>query len=254
MFNYKMTITYDGTQYSGWQIQLNSKSIQGTIQEALRLIFRHEVSLFGSGRTDAGVHALGQIAHFHSPLKMDLYRLLGSLNGLLPHDIRILDIAFAPLSFHSRQSATSKVYQYYVCLENVQQPFRKLYSCHFRERIRKPLLHEAAKLFVGTHDFTSFANDSFEGAAAKNAVRTILRLDLTDTEDGIRFEIEANGFLYKMVRNIVGTILDVAKGKRSLDEIPEIFAAKDRKKAGQAVPSHGLFLYQVNFPSTLIAT
>lgn len=247
MHNYKLTIAYDGTEYGGWQVQDNAESIQQLIQNALRTVLRHEVNVVGSGRTDAGVHALGQVAHFKTHGELDLFRIFHSLNSLLPRDIRILQIEPVPLAFHAQRSAIKKTYYYHLSLNPVQDPFRRLYSFHVHEKIDLDLLASASKLFVGTHDFTSFANEAHKGAAAKDAVRTMLRLDPVLENGGLRLELEANGFLYKMVRNIVGTILEVAAKKRPIEDIPKIFAAKDRRQAGQAAPSHGLFLIKVNY-------
>ena len=245
--NYRMTIAYDGCKYSGWQVQHNAVSIQSVIQDALKVILRNDISVIGSGRTDAGVHALGQVAHFKHNGDIDVFRCLGSLNGLLPRDIRILDLAEIPLNFHAQHSAIGKTYYYHIESGPVQTPFRRMYRWHVREKIDIQLLQETAKLFIGTHDFTSFANEAHKGCAAQDAVRTIFRLDLVPEEGGFRLEFEGDGFLYKMVRNIVGTLMEVATGKRNILEISSIFAAKDRRLAGEAAPPHGLFLVSVKY-------
>jgi tRNA pseudouridine38-40 synthase len=246
-YNYKLTIAYDGTVYCGWQVQPNGIAIQEVLQKHISTILRAEVALIGSGRTDAGVHALGQVAHFHFPQPIDLYRFHGSLNGLLPADIRVKSIDAAAPDFHARYSAIGKTYHYHLHLDRVQNPFLRLYSLHVREKISLPLLKEAAKHFVGTHDFTSFANEAHTGCAAHDAVRTMRRLDIVDEEGGVRLEFEADGFLYKMVRTIVGTLLEIAAGKHSIEDILEIFASKDRRRAGKAVAPHGLFLVKVDY-------
>lgn len=242
---YRLTIAYDGTNYSGWQVQPNATSIQFLIQHALRVILREEVSLIGSGRTDAGVHAVGQVAHFRSLSRPDLSRLQHSLNGLLPADIRVLEIEESTPQFHAQKSAKGKIYHYHLSLDKVQNPFFRLYRWHLKEQIQLDRLAEAANCFRGTHDFTSFANEAHRGPASKNAVRTICRLDIIPEEGGIRLEFEANGFLYKMVRNIVGTMVDVARGQRTIQEIHEMLEKKDRRTAGQAAPPQGLFLFKV---------
>jgi len=246
-FNYKMTIAYDGTAYSGWQIQPNGISIQAQIEEAIKIIVRKDVKVIGSGRTDAGVHALGQIAHFHCDRDLDLYRFLGSVNGILPRDIRVKSIEEMPLNFHAQRSALGKVYHYHLYLENVQNPFNRLYSYHVHDKMDLELLRKAALLFIGSHDFTSFANEAHTGAAYSNPIRNLKRLDIVYEQGGLRLEFEGDGFLYKMVRNIVGTLLEVAKGKRPISDIEAIFQAKDRKKAGMAAPPHGLFLVEVYY-------
>ena len=204
--------------------------------------------MIGSGRTDAGVHALNQVAHFKVEQKMDLNRILLALNGLLPRDIRIKKIEFAPLDFHSQYQAIGKEYHYHLYLERIMDPFRRMFAWHVLRKIDPVLLMRGAELFIGKHDFTSFANEAHEGSAAKDAVRTIFRLDVCPTEGGVRLEFEGDGFLYKMVRNIVGTLVDVASSRLSLEEVHAIFEAKDRRRAGHAAPPQGLFLVRVDYP------
>lgn len=247
LFKYKIIIAYDGTNYGGWQVQKNTVSIQSLIESSLSRILRVRTSLCGSGRTDARVHSLGQTAHFVTSSDISPSRILFSLNGLLPPDIRILSIEHVPMSFHARYSASSKVYHYHLHLDPIPDPFKHLYSYHVPHPVNLDLLKESAKYFVGTHDFISFANEGHQGSAAKNAIRTIYRLDIVDEPGGVRLEFEGNGFLYKMVRNIVGTLLDVCAGKIDKDRIPEIFAAKDRRQAGRAAPPHGLYLMEVKY-------
>ncbi len=244
-YNYKITITYDGTHYSGWQIQPNGVSIQQKLQEALSIFLRHETLVVGSGRTDAGTHALGQVAHFKSAIKIDPYRFLHSLNGLLPIDIRITSIDYAPLDFHARYSARGKIYHYFLHLNPILNPFNRLYSLHVFEKLNVDLFKEAAQYFVGTHDFTAFANEAHRGVASHDPIRTLKRLDIVPIENGIRLEFEADGFLYKMVRNITGTLLEVGKGSRLPSSIPDILASKDRRSSGKSASAHALFLVKV---------
>jgi tRNA pseudouridine38-40 synthase len=251
MTKYLITIAYDGTNYSGWQNQPNGVSIQSLIEQALSTIVRSSTAIVASGRTDAGVHARAQVAHFETEQPLNISTLLRSLNGLLPPDIRILQVEEAPEEFHARFTALSKEYHYHIHLNPVLDPFKRLYAYHYHAPLDIDLMEAAAKYFVGTHDFTSFANSATEGSAGKDPVRTITRLDICLEPGGIRLEFEGDGFLYKMVRNITGTLLDVARGKLSLDEIPRIFAAKDRSKASPAAPSRGLFLIKVNYPQEL---
>lgn len=246
---YKLTIAYDGTNYSGWQIQSNAISIQEHIQNALKSFLRKDrVILRGSGRTDAGVHARAQIAHFHYPEEINLDRLLLALNGILPRDIRIIRAELADDTFHSQYSAIGKIYHYHLYLERVVDPFRRLYCWHLRRKLDFGLLEKSAACFIGKHNFTSFANESHAGSAAKNPVRTIYRLDIVEEPGGLRLEFEGDGFLYKMVRNIVGTMVDVAVQKRPIEDIQEIFISKDRRKASLAAPPQGLFLVKVHYP------
>ncbi|KIC75398.1 tRNA pseudouridine synthase A 1 [Neochlamydia sp. EPS4] len=244
-YNYKMIIAYDGTQYNGWQIQPNGIAIQQKIEETLKIVLRHPTSLIGSGRTDAGVHALGQVANFKTSLRVEPRRFLHSLNGILPKDIRIHSLENVPLNFNARYSAKGKIYHYYLHLKPTLNPFNRLYSLHVGENIDSNSLKEAAQLFIGTHDFTAFANEAHSGVAAHDPIRTLQRLDVVPTEEGLCLEFEAEGFLYKMVRNITGTLLEIACNKRSISSIPEIFASKDRRCAGKSAPPHALFLMKV---------
>lgn len=248
--NYKMVIAYDGTFYSGWQIQDNAPSIQQHLQEAIKIVLKTDVNVIGSGRTDSGVHALGQVANFKHSDEIDLFRFFASLNALLPKDIRVIKIEKAPLKFHAQHSALSKTYHYHIRLNRIQDPFKRLYSFHVREKIDLDLLKQAAALFIGTHDFASLANEAHSGCAAYDSIRTMQEINLVLQEEGIRLEFKADGFLYKMVRNIVGTLLEVAAHKRAIETIPPLFDTKDRRKAGMAAPPHGLFLMQVDYPNT----
>lgn len=248
MKNYKLTIAYDGTHFNGWQIQPNSTTIQEKLEDALFILTKEKVKVSGSGRTDAGVHAKAQVANFKVAKDLDTYKLRASLNGLLPYDIRILEAEEAPLDFHARYSAKGKCYHYHICLDRVQLPFHRNYSWHVRQPFDLSILKKAIQYFVGEHDFTSFANEAHAGSASKNPVRNIYRLDLFEEDGGVRLEFEGTGFLYKMVRNIVGTLHEVAVGKLSIDDIPNIFEAKNRKRAGPAAPPQGLFLAFVLYP------
>ncbi len=248
---YKLTIGYDGTNYSGWQTQTDKViSIQSLIQKALATVLREKVSLIGSGRTDAGVHALAQIAHFSTHVAFEVSKLRHSLNSLLPKDIRIHLLEEVDSSFHARYSATGKIYHYHLHLSAVHNPFLRLYSLHIPYPLDLSLLKQAALGFIGTHDFSSFANNAKTGAAAKNATRTIQRLDVVEEENGLRLEFEGNGFLYKMVRNIVGTLLEIATKKMKIEAISPLFAAKDRRRAPGAAPAKGLFLVKVHYGAT----
>ncbi len=248
MHCYKFLISYDGTSYSGWQIQLNHSSIQEHIQNALRKILQNPtISIIGSGRTDAGVHAIGQVAHCKLECPIDPQKLLWSLNGLLPPDIRIKNLKEAPPTFHAQHDAVTKEYHYRLCINRTANPFQRLYSWHIPRKLDISLMKQGASLFIGTHDFTSFTNQVYAGSAAKNPIRHLSRLDVVSSAEEIRLEFEGNGFLYKMVRNIVGTLIEVGSGKINLSDIPTIFAAKDRSKASAAAPPHGLCLIKVTY-------
>lgn len=248
MTRYKLTIAYDGTRYCGWQVQKNGISIQSLIQEALQITLRHPVSLSGSGRTDAGVHAKGQVAHFDSDSPISNRTLL-SLNAILPPDIKIFRIEEASSNFHARYSAVSKIYHYHLHLDKIADPFVRLYRYHVLGSCDLTLMERAIDHFLGTRDFTSFANEKDRGTASVDPIRTLSRIDLVQQKGGIRLEFEADGFLYKMVRNITGALISIGKGKTPLEEISEIFLSKDRRRAPMAAPPQGLFLIQVNYPS-----
>ena len=233
-------------------MQKHSVSIQGKIEDALEVITRQRVRVIGSGRTDAGVHAMGQVAHFTVFHDLDVYKVLRSLNGLLPSDIRIKELCSVPEDFHAQYNALSKTYYYHLWLDPVSSPFSCRYSYHVKRKLDIDLLRDATKFFVGERDFTSFANSAAEGNAAKNPVRTLYRLDIKEEENGIRLEFQSNGFLYKMVRNITGTLLDIAMRKRDVNDIPAIFSARDRKAASNTAPPHGLFLIEVEYTKTTL--
>lgn len=249
LYKTRLLLSYDGTNYHGWQIQKNAETIQSVLERKLRIVLREEVHVIGSGRTDAGVHARGQVAHFEHRQPIDYFSFLGSINGVLPFDIRVHKAEAVPREFHAQYSVLSKVYHYYLHLDRVMDPFKRGYAFHVLKKINMEILHEAAQLFIGTHDFTSFANEAHTGCAAYDPIRTIKRLDVVLENGGIHLEFEADGFLYKMVRNIVGILLEAAGGKIMPSDIPAIFEAKDRRRAGVAVPPHGLFLMQVIYPN-----
>lgn len=244
---YKLLIAYEGTSYGGWQIQPNAVSVQALIQQALSTILRKPIAIFGSGRTDAGVHASGQVAHFCSETPIEISKTFASLNGLLPHDIRILLLEEASNDFHARFSASAKTYHYRLHLNPVPDPFKRRFAYYVPHPVDIALLRSAASQFIGTYDFTSFANEPGRGSAAHDAIRTLYRLDVIEEAGGVRLEFTGNGFLNRMVRNIVGTLLDICAGKIKKDQIPVILAAKDRRLAGRSAPAHGLYLVTVTY-------
>jgi tRNA pseudouridine38-40 synthase len=242
---FRLIIAYDGTPFSGWQSQNNSIAIQPLIEKALSVVLREEISIVGAGRTDAGVHAFGQIAHFDTSNIFEDQRVRLSLNALLPPEIRILDIQRTDDKFHARYDAKGKIYHYRLHLDRTPDPFKRLYSHHVLYRLDLNALAEAAMTLVGKHDFRSFANEADEGSASKNSIRTLKRIDTIPEQGGIRLEFEGDGFLYKMVRNITGTLLDVARGKIPLSSLLAILESKDRRAAGPSAPAHGLSLVKV---------
>ncbi len=243
---YKIEIAYDGTAFSGWQVQPNAVSIQSQIEQSLFFLTGTETHVSASGRTDAGVHAMGQVAHFDA-LPLDCDETLLALNESLPSSIRILSLQEVPLDFHARFGAKSKTYTYHLHLDPVCPPFKSPYAHHIRYPLDLELLYRAAQRFVGTHNFTSFANQASSGAASVNPVRTIYAIDILEDEGGVSLSFHGNGFLYKMVRNITGALLEVALGRLPLEALDSIFEDRDRRKAPVAAPAKGLFLQHVEY-------
>lgn len=244
-YKYKITISYDGTNYHGWQIQKNKITIQALIQKEISKILNIKTPLTGSGRTDAKVHAFGQVAHFITEKKLSIQKFIHSLNCLLPKDIRITKIQEVDISFHARFSIKSKVYSYHICLDPIQEPFSRFYAYQSKQKLDINLLKKASKLFIGKHNFTSFANK--DSSKKINPIKTIKRIDVIEKKNKIILEFEGDGFLYKMIRNIVGTLIDVATKKLSIDMIEKIIDAKDRKLASDPAAAHGLFLLKVKY-------
>jgi tRNA pseudouridine38-40 synthase len=248
----RLKIAYDGTSYSGWQVQNVDRSIQGTIEKALFTIINEDRRIIGSGRTDAGVHALGQVAHVSIKKDIKPNSLKKALNAILPHEIRILAIEEVPDSFHAQISAIGKEYHYHLCLDEVVLPFHRSYVWHYRKKINQDLLQKAAEQFIGEFDFRGFSNALGGGQIKHNTIRRLTRLDIITTPNGLRLEFEGNGFLYKMVRNITGILLSIASNHRPIEDIAKIFESKDRRLAGAGAPPQGLFLVTVFYPSSLI--
>lgn len=249
-FRYKLLIAYDGTAYSGWQVQSNSRSIQRCIQITLEQLLRHPVCLTGSSRTDAGVHANGQTAHFETHRSdLDPNKLRHSLNALLPADIRILEVEKVSLHFHARYSALSKIYHYHVHLDPVIKPPIRLYRHQVPSSLKLHLIHDSLKYLIGTHNFLGFAHQGHKEPVEKQSIRTLFRLDMIPEEGGLRFEFEANGFLYKMVRNITGTLIDIGLMKMPPEKILFILEQKDRRHAGRTAPARALFLHKIHYPN-----
>jgi tRNA pseudouridine38-40 synthase len=244
MRNLKLTLAYDGTEFHGWQVQPNLATVQGTLQEALRKLFNHEVKVTGSGRTDAGVHAHGQVANVETIRAMDTDAVLRGSNALLPPQIRVWDVEEVGPEFHSRHSAKSKTYEYHVWRQYVVSPFHCRYVYRFPYSMDDAAVDEASRCFVGTHDFTSFSATSAE---VEDRVKTIFETEWQrDGEEWI-FRIRGSGFLQYMVRTIVGTLLYVGTAKLKPQDIQRILDARDRRLAGPCVPPGGLHLLRVDY-------
>jgi len=248
MFNIKLTIEYEGTKYYGWQRQKGLLSIQGILEEKISQITQEKITLNGSGRTDAGVHALGQVANFKTNSSIPLPELPFILNRMLPLDIRIKKAEKVDNNFHARYSAVSKIYHYYVLNSNQNNNYLPIFLRNYVYCVYKNLnleeMKKAGKFLQGEHDFTSFA---CSGSRISKWERTIKDISITRKGDIFCFHLEADAFLYKMVRTIVGTLLEVGKGNISYLEIKKILQAKNRKMAGKTVPAKGLFLMKVKY-------
>ncbi len=241
----KLTIEYDGTEYLGWQSQPDGKTIQGVLEETLKQITGEKVHVIGSGRTDAGVHALAQVAHFKTESPIDLNSLQRALNSLLPKDVLIKRAEEVDRDFHAQKKARSKVYEYRILNQPLRSVFHRQYSWHIPQKLDEEAMSKAALFLIGEHDFSSFRSS---GTPTKTPVRTVFRAEWKKDRGGIlRFEIEANGFLKQMVRTIVGTLVEVGKGRISPEDFKEILHSKDRKRAGPTAPPHGLFLKEVKY-------
>lgn len=245
MQRYKLITMFDGTQYSGWQVQPNHPTIQAQLQRAFAMILGYPVHVTGCGRTDAGVHAKAHVSHVTLNEEIDSLRVLFKLGGLLPKDIQVISIEKVGMDFHARYHARKKTYAYHLHLDRSISPFKRLYCHHVRAKLDLDRMQTAASYLVGTHDFTSFAHQARQGCARYAPVKTIYRAEFIQEEGGAVFEICGSGFLHKMVRNIVGTLIDVGKGKMTLTEFQELLTIKDRRKAGKTAPPQGLFLKEV---------
>lgn len=244
MRNIKLTIEYDGKGFNGWQKQPNKLNIQGEIERAIYNITKEEVNLIGSGRTDAGVHALGQVANFKTNSEIPIEKLPLAINSQLKNSIVIKEAEEVDERFHSRYNAKHKTYRYIINNSKCGTAiYRNLeYSYPFKLDAEK--MKQASKYFEGEHDFKAFKSS---GTSSKNSVRTIYKAIVKQEGEKIIIELTGNGFLYNMVRIISGTLLDVGLGKIRAEEIPEIIESKDRQRAGKTLPAHGLYLVEVKY-------
>ena len=243
----RLLIAYDGGSFQGWQRQDNGPTIQGEIERCLAIICGEPVTLHGAGRTDAGVHALGMVAHFHLQAAIPLAAFSKGLNSLLPPDIRILQAEEAEPDFHSRFSALAKAYRYDFCTSAIQLPCTRYHIAHRPGPFDPNRLREGLATLVGTHDFSSFERSGSrdrDATGGRGAVRTLFRAEcLARPElDTWSIRLVGDGFLRQMVRNIAGTLIEIGQGKRPSDSIPDILAARDRTKAGPTAPACGLVL------------
>ena len=247
--NLRLLIAYDGTDFNGWQRQRDARTIQGEIETCLKRMTREDISLQGAGRTDAGVHAEGMVAHFKTVCTISPEDFLRSLNSMLPGSIRIHDTEYTADDFHARFSAKAKHYQYTIFTGKIQPPSERLYSLHIRDKLNLEIIRECLSELQGTHDFSSFENSGSRDksyAFGKGAVRTLSTASVTQRNcDFLVFDFIGDGFLRNMVRNLMGTLLEAGRNRLPVSTFKEILQAKDRTLAGATAPPHGLNLKKV---------
>jgi tRNA pseudouridine38-40 synthase len=241
----RLVVEYDGSQLHGWQRQDNAPTVQQHLEEALAKLLTHEVQVTGASRTDAGVHARGQVASFRTEREIPLHGVRRGLNSLLPAAIAVRDAAEVADDFHPRFSATSKHYRYTILMRNERSPRYRDHAWHHPEALDVSAMHDAARALIGEHDFSAFRA---AGCTAKTTMRRVDSIALTRLQlQLLEIDIRGNAFLRQMVRIIVGTLAEVGAGKRAPTQVAEILASKDRTKAGITAPAHGLELIEVRY-------
>lgn len=244
MRNIMLTLSYDGTDFHGWQRQPQLRTVQQDLENALHQLTGARPATTASGRTDAGVHALGQVVHFFTDSRHSCQTFIRALNALLPQDVRVLEAREMPQAFHATIDARSKRYRYVIDNGTIASPFHLRYSWHVRPPLDIAVMNQAASGLLGRHDFRSFETD---WPNRTSSVRTILDLSVERAGDFVTIEAEADGFLYNMVRSIAGTLVLVGTGKRPPSWVSEVLAAQDRTAAGPTAPPQGLFLVRARY-------
>lgn len=244
MRNIKLVIEYDGNKFGGWQRQTTKLNIQGEIEQAIKEITGEEVELNASGRTDAGVHSLGQVANFKTNSKIDIEKFAIAINSKLKKSIVIKSAEEVPDDFHARYSCKGKKYRYIINNSHQGTAIYRALECHIPQKLNVKKMQKAANFFEGEHDFKGFRAS---GTSSKNSIRTIYKAKVAIQGERVIIELTGNGFMYNMVRIIAGTLVDVGLEKIKPNEIPEIISSKDRSKAGKTLPAHGLYLVEVYY-------
>ncbi len=260
--NLRLVLAFDGTDYQGWQIQKDQPSVQGILREAIEQITGERVAVSGSGRTDAGTHARGLVANFTTTSRIPAAQFARALNSFLPHDIRVLSARRVPMEFHARHCARSKVYRYQIYRGAVLPPHLRREHYHYPYPLDLKKMETAARMFVGDHDFAGFAagsgrakksggrdeaQESRRSVGTASTVRRIVSFEIKRRGRRLSFTVEGSGFLRHMVRNMVGTLLEVGRGKMSLEHFRSLFEKRDRSLAGFTVPARGLILLKVRY-------
>ena len=241
----KCTVMYHGAHYCGWQVQNNAVSIQGTLESILKTMHQRDVQVIGSGRTDAKVHALGQVFHFDTDLDLNEAQWMRAFNGQLPLDIKIIEVQFVSKQFHARFSVVSKQYEYLIYQGSIQPFNYETHAC-IEPFLHRENMRKAMSVFIGTHDFSAFCANSF--VEMPNQVRTITRFELFEEDDVLRFEIEGDGFMRHMVRMIMACIIDIGKGKLKISDAKRILESRDKTAYSGMAEACGLYLSEVLYP------
>lgn len=250
MRNLKLIVSYDGTEFQGWQTQPNARTVQETLEQAIASITQEErVRVNASGRTDAGVHAYGQVVNVYTATRLDLPSLMKAINAKLPADVAVRDCVEAPQAFCANRDAIRKRYRYVVNDGRVPDPLMRRYAWQPRRILNAELMHEASQPLLGRHDFRSFETN---WPNRLTSIRTITDISVQRVDHTIRVEVEADGFLYNMVRSIVGTLYQIGRGYWPEGQVQAILQAQDRRQAGPTAPPQGLFLMHVTYPENLI--
>jgi tRNA pseudouridine38-40 synthase len=245
MRNFKMTVEYDGSAYCGWQRQDNGTSIQQLLEEAIKLITGQKVAVIGSGRTDAGVHALNQVGSFRCSTKLPVNKIFMGMNSVLPPDIVVKELEEVGDEFNALRDVKSKIYVYKICNQRLRPALGRNYFWHVRFPLDIGRMRKASKYLIGTHDFSCFCAT---GTDVKDRVRTITDIEIKPCDDGlIEIKVESQGFLKYMVRNIIGTLVEVGRGKRKPEGMKVIIESRNRNIAGVTAPACGLFLKEVKY-------
>jgi tRNA pseudouridine38-40 synthase len=244
MRNIKLLLSYDGTDFSGWQRQPDRRTVQQVLEEAIGRLTGTEPNATASGRTDAGVHAVGQVVHFYTASRHAPEVFVKALNAMLPPDVRVRGAWEMPQAFHATLDAKAKLYRYVIDNGRVADPFQTRYSYHVYPRLDAAAMHRAAQALKGRHDFHSFETN---WPNRTSSVRTVTHIAVNRVGDFVWVDVEADGFLYNMVRSIAGTLVEVGKGKWPESKVAEVLTAEDRREAGPTAPPQGLFLVRVRY-------